>query len=94
MSGQASYQILYYVIHFPTERVATVKIDFYYVTHINNQLYEKIIFYEKTNICVDYVYQICNYIIIFAIHANNILIILQKFKGKVQQFKKSFNHFS
>ena len=86
MSGQASYQILYYVIHFPTERVATVKIDFYYVTHINNQLYEKK--------CVDYVYTICNYRIIYATHANNILIILLKFKGKVQQFKKSFNHFS
>ena len=89
MSGQASYQILYYVIHFPTERVATVKIDFYYVTHINNQLYEK-----KPNKCVDYTYIICNYIIIYATHANNILIILQKFKVKVQQFKKSFNHFS
>ena len=55
---------------------------------------KKIIFYEKTNICVDYTYKICNYRIIYATHANNILIILQKFKGKVQQFKKSFNHFS
>ena len=49
---------------------------------------------KKTNKCVDYTYIICNYIIIYATHANNILIILQKFKGKVQQFKKSFNHFS
>jgi len=44
--------------------------------------------------CVGYVYMICNYRIIYATHANNILIILLKFKGKVQQFKKSFNHFS
>ena len=49
---------------------------------------------KKTNKCVDYAYIICNYSIIYATHANNILIILQKFKGKVQQFKKSFNHFS
>ena len=42
---------------------------------------------KKTNKCVDYTYIICNYIIIYAINANNILIILLKFKGKVQQFK-------
>jgi len=49
---------------------------------------------KKTKKYVDYTYIICNYNNIYAIHANNILIILQKFKGKVQQFKKSFNHFS
>ena len=49
---------------------------------------------KKTNKCVDYAYIICKYIINYADHDNNILIILQKFKVKVQQFKKSFNHFS
>ena len=44
---------------------------------------------KKTKKYVEYVYKICNYIIIYADHANNILVFLLKFKGKVQQFKKS-----
>ena len=42
---------------------------------------------KKTNKYVDYTYIICNYFNIYATYTNNILIILLKFKGKVQQFK-------
>jgi len=45
---------------------------------------KKIIFYEKTNICVNYMYKICNYIKLYATYTNKILIILLKFKGNVQ----------